>query len=299
MRNGRGPVPAVVVCAPRGAAFCCARPVAGGLLGGGRSSSASGPTEAHLLQEVLFYSAVGFLAQLVDGAIGMAYGLTATSVMMTHGVPPAMASAGVHAAEVATTGLSGLAHWRLGHVIPRLVLRLALPGIVGGVLGALIAGHLPMTWLKPAVSAYLVAMGLIILRRAVFVRGAHANHAQRDAAPIGFGGGFLDAVGGGGWGPLVTTTLIGRGLDPKLAIGSSNAAEFFVTTAVTAAFLTTIGVEIWPIVLGLVIGGALAAPFAAQATRLMPARPLMGLVGVVITLLSGWNLLRELRRLFS
>jgi len=256
-------------------------------------------TEAHLLQEILFYSLVGFLAQLVDGAIGMAYGLTATSVMLTHGVSPAMASAGVHAAEVATTALSGLAHWRLGHVIPRLVLRLALPGIAGGVVGALLAGHLPMAWLKPAVSLYLVGMGLLILRRAVFNRGGNAARADRDATRIGFGGGFLDAIGGGGWGPLVTSTLIGRGLDPKLAIGSSNAAEFFVTAAVTVAFLTTIGVEIWPIVLGLVIGGAIAAPFAALATRLMPARPLMGVVGVVITLLAGTSLVREATRLFA
>lgn len=227
----------------------------------------------------------------------MAYGLTATSVMLTHGVSPAMASAGVHAAEVATTGLSGLAHWRLGHVMPRLVWRLAVPGIVGGVAGALLAGHLPMTYLKPAVSAYLVVMGLIILRRAVFGRGENAGRADRDATRIGFGGGFLDAIGGGGWGPLVTSTLIGRGLDPKFAIGSSNAAEFFVTAAVTAAFLTTIGVDVWPIVLGLVIGGAIAAPFAALATRHMPARPLMGVVGVVITLLAGSNLVREAMRI--
>lgn len=242
---------------------------------------------------------VGFLAQLVDGAIGMAYGLTATSVMLTHGVSPAMASAGVHAAEVATTGLSGLAHWRLGHVVPRLVWRLAVPGIVGGVVGALLAGHLPMTYLKPAVSAYLVVMGLLILRRALFGRGENAGRADRDAVRIGFGGGFLDAIGGGGWGPLVTSTLIGRGLDPKFAIGSSNAAEFFVTAAVTAAFLTTIGVDVWPIVLGLVIGGAIAAPFAALATRHMPTRPLMGVVGVVITLLAGSNLVREAMRLLG
>lgn len=229
----------------------------------------------------------------------MAYGLTATSVMLTHGVSPAMASAGVHAAEVATTGLSGLAHWRLGHVVPRLVWRLAVPGIVGGVVGALLAGHLPMTYLKPAVSAYLVVMGLLILRRALFGRGENAGRADRDAVRIGFGGGFLDAIGGGGWGPLVTSTLIGRGLDPKFAIGSSNAAEFFVTAAVTAAFLTTIGVDVWPIVLGLVIGGAIAAPFAALATRHMPTRPLMGVVGVVITLLAGSNLVREAMRLLG
>ncbi|HWT09499.1 MAG TPA: sulfite exporter TauE/SafE family protein [Roseomonas sp.] len=245
-----------------------------------------------LAQEIAFYAVVGFLAQLVDGAIGMAYGLTATAVMTAHGVSPAMASAGVHAAEVATTGLSGAAHWRLGHVIPRLVLRLAVPGIAGGVAGALVASELPMHLLKPAVSGYLVVMGLMVLRRAVLGRPPDPALASRDAAPIGFGGGFLDAAGGGGWGPLVTTTLIGRGLDPKMAIGSSNAAEFFVTAAVTAAFMASMGIGVWPIVLGLVLGGAVAAPFAALATRHMPTRPLMAVVGLVIVTLAGTTLVR-------
>ena len=251
------------------------------------------PAEARLSQDIVFYAVVGFLAQFVDGAIGMAYGLTASSVMLSQGVHPAMASAGVHAAEVVTTALSGGAHWRLGHVIPRLVLRLAVPGVVGGVLGAVVASELPMHLLKPAVSAYLVVMGLVVLRRAVLGRQPDPGLATRDAAPIGFGGGFLDAVGGGGWGPLVTSTLIGRGLDPKMAIGSSNAAEFFVTVAVSAAFMTSIGIGVWPIVIGLVIGGAIAAPFAALATRHMPTRPLMGVVGVVIVTLSATSLIRS------
>ena len=248
---------------------------------------------------MLFFAAVGFLAQLVDGAIGMAYGLMATSVMLMHGVPPAVASAGVHAAEVATTGLSALSHRRLGHVSPRLLRRLAVPGVAGGVAGALIAAQLPMAWLKPAVGLYLAAMGLLILRRALLDRGGDPARAERGATAVGLGGGFLDAIGGGGWGPLVTSTLIGRGHDPKIAIGSSIAAEFFVTSAVTVAFLTAIGIDIWPIVLGLVIGGAVAAPFAAQATRVIPARPLMGMVGLVLTGLAGWELLREARRLLG
>ncbi|WP_338150874.1 sulfite exporter TauE/SafE family protein [Neoroseomonas soli] len=237
---------------------------------------------------------MGFLAQLVDGAIGMAYGLTATSVMVAQGVSPAAASAAVHAAEVATTGLSGLAHWRLGHVEPRLLRRLALPGILGGVAGALLAGQLPMEILKPAVSLYLLGMGFVVLWRAWIGLAPETSAPPSDPMPLGFGGGFLDAVGGGGWGPIVTSTLIGRGLDAKIAIGTSNAAEFFVTCAVAAAFLTSIGVSIWPLAVGLVIGGALAAPFAALATRHMPVRPLMAIVGMVIVLLSGSSLLRHL-----
>lgn len=245
-----------------------------------------------LTQDLLTYAAIGMLAQLVDGAIGMAYGLTATSVLMAHGVPPAVASAGVHAAEVATTGLSGLAHWRLGHVSWRLVRGLAVPGILGGVAGVLVAGSMPMALLKPLVSLYLVGMGLVVLHRAWWGRTLVLRARRLDAAALGAGGGFLDAVGGGGWGPIVTSTLIGRGLNPKLAIGSSNAAEFFVTTAVTMAFLGTIGIGIWPVVAGLVLGGAVAAPFAALATRHMPARPLMGIVGAAIVLLAGSTLLR-------
>lgn len=246
-----------------------------------------------LTQELLTYVAIGMLAQLVDGAIGMAYGLLATSVLMANGVPPALASAGVHAAEVGTTGLSGLAHWRLGHVSWPLVRRLAIAGVLGGVGGALVAGHMPTAVLKPLVNLYLLVMGLMVLRRAVKGRCHAPGPGQGGAVALGFGGGFLDAVGGGGWGPLVTSTLIGRGLDPKLAIGSSNAAEFFVATAVAVAFLGTIGISIWPVVAGLVVGGAVAAPFAALATRYMPTHLLMGMVGAAIVLLAASALLRE------
>jgi uncharacterized membrane protein YfcA len=246
------------------------------------------------LDEILFYAAVGFLAQLVDGAIGMAYGLTATSVLLAHGVSPAVASAGVHAAEVATTGLSGAAHWRLGHVVRPLLLRLAVPGVLGGALGAWLAGQVPLAVLKPLVGLYLLLMGVLVLRRALL--GARDSQGPGPAAPqaLGAGGGFLDAIGGGGWGPIVTSTLIGRGMEPKLAIGTSNAAEFFVTTAISTTFLLTIGIGIWPVVAGLVLGGAVAAPFAALATRHIPARPLMGVVGAVIVGLAGSGLARDL-----
>lgn len=246
-----------------------------------------------MTQDLLVFAAIGFLAQLVDGAIGMAYGLTATSVLLAQGVPPVVASAGVHAAEVATTGLSGLAHWRLGHVLPRLMLQLAVPGAIGGVAGVLMAVHLPMEVLRVLVGLYLLAMGLVVLRRAWQDGPGRRAGREIDARPLGFGGAFLDATGGGGWGAIVTSTLIARGIEPKHAIGSSNAAEFFVTSAVTAAFLSTIGVGIWPVVAGLVLGGAVAAPFAALATRVIPARPLMAVVGVVIVLLSGSALLRQ------
>ncbi len=235
------------------------------------------------MDEFLLFVAVGFVAQMIDGAIGMAYGLTATSVLVSLGTHPAIASASVHAAEVFTTGASGLAHWRLNNVDARLMARLALPGIVGGVAGALLASALPMQIIRPLVSAYLLGMGGLILWRAWRPPEARPG---RPVTLLGLGGGFLDAAGGGGWGPIVTSTLIGRGNVPRIAIGSTNAAEFFVTLAITAAFFTAIGLELWQAILGLVVGGVLAAPFAALVARHVPARGLMLLVGVVIMLLS-------------
>lgn len=242
-----------------------------------------------MVEDILLFVIVGFVAQLVDGAIGMAYGLTATSVLLSMSVAPATASASVHAAEMFTTGASGFAHWRAGNVIPRLMLRLAIPGMLGGVLGAYVLTDLPIAYVKPVVSAYLVIMGAIILRRAM--RPAPPPPARPPRVTLlGFGGGFLDAIGGGGWGPLVTSTLIGRGNVPRTSIGSTNAAEFFVTTAITAVFVATIGLELWPVILGLVLGGVLAAPLAAMITRKLPDRPLMMIVGGVIILLSLRNL---------
>jgi hypothetical protein len=235
------------------------------------------------LDDFLLFVAVGFAAQMVDGAIGMAYGLTATSVLVSLGTPPAVASASIHAAEVFTTGASGLAHWRVGNVNLRLVARLAVPGAIGGIAGALVASLLPMDIIKPIVSLYLIMMGLLILYRAL--RQPPANPSEH-VGLLGLGGGFLDAIGGGGWGPLVASTLIGRGDVPRIAIGSTNAAEFFVTFAITVTFVAAIGLDLWEVILGLVVGGVLAAPFAALITKRVPDRPLMIIVGVMIVLLS-------------
>jgi uncharacterized membrane protein YfcA len=241
------------------------------------------------MDDVLLFVVVGFVAQMVDGAIGMAYGLTATSVLISLGTPPAVASASIHAAEIITTGASGLAHWRVGNVDLRLMARLAVPGAIGGVAGAMFAAWLPGDVIRPLVSLYLIAMGGLILWRAMHPRPEAPP--QRRVVPLGLTGGFLDAAGGGGWGPLVASTLIGRGNVPRIAIGSTNAAEFFVTFAITAAFFAAIGLELWPVILGLVVGGALAAPLAALVTRRLPDRPLMIIVGVVLMLLSLRNLL--------
>lgn len=235
--------------------------------------------------DVVLFAAVGFAAQLVDGAIGMAYGVSATSVLLSLGIAPAIASASVHAAEVFTTGASGLAHWRAGNVRREVMWRLALPGMIGGAAGAYVLSGLPGETIRPAISAYLLLIGATILAKAL--RGPRVPPAQpRHVPALGLVGGFLDAVGGGGWGPLVVSTLIGGGGSPRYVIGSVNAAEFFVTTTVSATFVATIGLELWPIIAGLVLGGVLAAPFAAEVARRLPDRPLMILVGSIVILLS-------------
>jgi uncharacterized protein len=245
-------------------------------------------------EDFLLFVAVGAAAQLIDGAIGMAYGVISTSVLLSTGVPPATASAAVHAAETFTTGVSGAAHWRLGNIDRRLIWRLAVPGMIGGAIGAYLLTSIPGEVIRPYVSAYLLLVGLIILWRAIRSRPLTAPPPSR-VAPLGFVGGLLDSVGGGGWGPIVTSTLLGQGTTPRYAIGSVNLAEFFVTLTISATFFLTIGLELWPIIVGLIVGGVLAAPFAALATKHLPAHVLMTLVGCVVVLLS----LRGLWRAFA
>jgi uncharacterized protein len=235
--------------------------------------------------DFLTYVAVGLLAQLVDGAIGMAYGITSTAVLLNVGIAPATASACVHAAETFTTAASGYAHWRLKNVDTSLVVRLAVPGVIGGVTGAYVLTHLPGDTMRPYVSAYLLLLGAMILFKAY--RGPHKATDEppppHHLTPLGFFGGLLDAIGGGGWGAVVSSTLI----------GSVNLAEFFVTAATTTAFFVTIGLSNWRIVAGLVVGGIIAAPFAAYATKHLPARAMMAVVGTVVIILSARGLLKS------
>ena len=253
-----------------------------------------------MVEDLLAFAAVGFAAQMIDGAIGMAYGLSATSVLLALGVAPATASASVHAAEVFTTGASGLAHWRLGNVRRALVLRLALPGVLGGVLGAYVLVGMPTAVVRIFVGLYLLALGGVVLLKALRPRpAAVATISTGRLAALGFCGGLLDAIGGGGWGAIVTSTLIGQGNVPREAIGSASLAEFFVTAAVSAAFVATVGLTLWPVITGLVLGGVLAAPLAALAARRVPDRLLMAAVGVVVSLLALRGLLASLRTLAS
>ncbi len=241
-------------------------------------------------EDFLLYVAVGFAAQMVDGAIGMAYGITSTSVLLSFGVSPATASACVHAAESFTTFASGTSHWKLGNIDKNLVWRLAIPGMIGGALGAYVLSIIDGSIIKPFISGYLLLMGLFILWQA-FRKTTDDREPPKNVAPLGLVGGFMDSIGGGGWGPIVTTTLIGQGTKPRYAIGSVNLAEFFVTITISATFLLTIGLELWPIISGLILGGVVAAPFAAMATKRIPDKALMIIVGCVVMVLSLRTLL--------
>jgi uncharacterized membrane protein YfcA len=247
------------------------------------------------LHSAPFWSAVavGFFAQAVDGALGMAYGVTATTFLLGAGATPAAASASVHIAEIFTTGFSGVAHLKYGNVNRQLFLRLLVPGIIGAVLGAIFITQFDGKVLKPYVTAYLLLMGLYILSKAfrkLRTRTTEPNHVGKLAA---FGG-FVDAAGGGGWGPVVTSTLVGSGRDPRTTIGSVNFAEFFITVATAGSFTLLAGPGTWMLVAGLVVGGLFAAPFAALLCRRLRARALLIIVGLLITSLSAWNLYRAL-----
>lgn len=237
-------------------------------------------------EEFFWFVGVGFLAQLVDGAIGMAYGVTATSVLLSLGIPPATASACTHAAETVTTGASGLSHWRFGNVDWALFRRLAIPGMIGGGLGAYVLTNLDGDAIKPFISAYLLLLGIFILWKALRLQ-RRERHEVKQAAPLALFGGFADAIGGGGWGPIVTSTLVGQGAQPRYVIGTVNLTEFFVTAVISAVFVATIGFAHWSIIAGLIVGGVIAAPFAAFAVRYVPDRILMSLVGVVIVAISA------------
>ena len=237
--------------------------------------------------------AVGLLAQTVDGALGMAYGITSSSFLMATGSTPAVASASVHIAEVFTTGVSGISHVKLGNVNRSLFLRLLIPGMLGASLGAWTVSSVDAAVIKPFVSVYLFLMGLYIISK-IFRTIQVRKEAPKHVAKLGLLGGYVDAVGGGGWGPVVTTTLVGTGQDPRTTIGSVNLAEFFLTFISASVFAMLIDETPWPTVAGLVVGGLFAAPFAAYLTKRLHTKTLLAIVGSVIALISTYNLYRAL-----
>lgn len=236
---------------------------------------------------IIIFIIFGFIAQIIDGALGMAYGVSSNTFFLSLGVPPSIASACIHTSEMFTTAVSGISHFKFGNIDKKIFLRLLIPGVIGGVLGAYILTELPAGKIKPFISLYLLIMGLWILIKVV--RKSHQIKAKSRLVPLGLVGGFFDAIGGGGWGPIVTTTLVANGNHPRYAIGSVNSAEFFVTVAESITFFAVIGTlmfQHWEKIVGLMIGGVIAAPFAAWVCKKLPRQVLMLLVGLLITGLS-------------
>lgn len=236
---------------------------------------------------------VGFAAQAIDGALGMAYGISSTTFLLGTGASPAAASTAVHIAEVFTTGFSGAAHLKFGNVDKKLFWRLVLPGMIGGISGAYVLTSIDGKLMKPLISAYLLVMGLYILHKAW--RGAKPKQGNLNhVGKLALAGGFVDATGGGGWGPVVTTTLVGRGNNPRTTIGTVNTAEFFIAIATAGSFALMSEVSHLPLIAGLVFGGLFAAPFAAWLCHKLSARVLLWIVGLLISLLSLYNLYKAL-----
>lgn len=247
-------------------------------------------------QALLPFIAIGFAAQLVDGALGMAFGVISSTLLVSvMGVAPARASAAVHLVELFTTGASGASHILLKNVDWGLFARIAVPGVIGGSAGAWLLASLDASVARPLVMTYLAAVGLYLLWKAIRYPPQPSGRAARFAVPLGLVGGFLDASGGGGWGPVVTSNLLVQGADVRRTIGTVNSAEFLVTSAVSATFIATIGLEAFTLVtVGLLAGGLVAAPLGAIAVRVMPVKPLMLLVGTVLTATSLFSLWRAL-----
>jgi uncharacterized membrane protein YfcA len=236
---------------------------------------------------------IGFAAQLIDGALGMAYGQISSTLLISMGVPPALASAGVHTAETFTTAVSGISHTVHRNVDWRMFFRLVIPGVIGGVLGAYVLTAVDASVAKPFVLAYLTALGVYLFYRGVMHR--HTERTPKIVSPLGLAGGFLDAAGGGGWGGIVTSNLLVQGSNPRRTIGTVNTAEFFVTLTISATFLAALGWEAFTMAtVGLLIGGVIAAPFGALIAKRVNADRLLTFVGALLTLVSLYGLYRAL-----
>jgi uncharacterized protein len=248
-----------------------------------------GITPADLLPFIF----IGFVAQLVDGALGMAFGVISSTLLVSIGVPPAAASAGVHVVESFTTGVSGISHVLHRNVDWKLFARLIIPGIIGGVIGAYVLAGADAATARPLVLAYLSAIGLYLLWRGI--KYPPPEKKPKVVEPLGLIGGFLDAVGGGGWGPVVTSNLLVQGASPRKVIGTVNTTEFFLTVTISATFIAALGVEAFTVAtIGLLIGGVAAAPLGGYVAKRVAPKPLLIMVGGILVVTSLYGIYRAL-----
>jgi uncharacterized membrane protein YfcA len=235
--------------------------------------------------DFLIFFAIGAFAQLVDGTLGMGYGATSTSFLLAYGVPPLISSTGVHVAEMFTTGASAISHHKFGNINKKLVKHLLIPGVLGSIIGAyLLSDVISGDVIKPFIAVYMIVLAVIIIRKALA-----KTIVKKKTKKLGYlatFGGFMDAVGGGGWGPIVTSTLLGRGRNPRYTIGSVNAAEFAISFASGITFMLFGGIHGWQVIIGLILGGVIAAPLGAYLVNKIKRKPMMVAVGILIILLS-------------
>ena len=243
--------------------------------------------------DLLPFAAAGFAAQLVDGALGMAFGVISNTLLISLGVAPAAASAGVHTVESFTTCVSGISHIAHRNVDWKLPARLTLPGMIGAAIGAYVLTQIDGATAKPFVLAYLSLIGLFLIWRGV--RYPPEHRPAKFVEPLALAGGFLDAAGGGGWGPVVTGNLLVQGADPRKTIGTVNTSEFLVTVTSAVTFIAALGLAAFTVAtLGLLIGGIVAAPVGAWLVKRIPPKPLLVMVGILLTLTSAYGIYRAL-----
>ncbi|MCD9573479.1 sulfite exporter TauE/SafE family protein [Flavobacterium soyae] len=236
-------------------------------------------------EEFLVFFAIGVFAQLVDGTLGMGYGATSTSFLLAYGVPPVVSSTAVHVSEMFTTGASALSHHRFGNINKKLVKHLLIPGVLGSIVGAyLLSDVINGDIIKPFIAVYMIVLAVIIIKKAL--KKSIIKKKTKKLGVLAVFGGFMDSVGGGGWGPIVTSTLLGRGRNPRYTIGSVNAAEFAISFASGITFMLFGGIHGWQVIIGLILGGVISAPLAAYLVNKIKRKPMMVAVGVLIILLS-------------
>ncbi|WP_312304900.1 TSUP family transporter [Chryseobacterium sp.] len=252
--------------------------------------------DGHIFYWMLF---AGFMAEIVAGSMGMGYGVICTTILLLLNVPPPVVSASIHSAESFTTAAGGFSHYKLGNVNKKMVWVLFPLAIVGSIIGALTLSHYGEHYahiVKPVIACYTLYLGLNILKNAFKDKKRNAVKSKRrtNLRVLGFIGGFIDSFAGGGWGPLVTGTLIKEGRIPRYVVGSSTVAKFLLTVTSAVTFIFTIGIHHWNIVLGLLLGGVFTAPFSAMLTSKLPTRKMFVVVGIVVILMSMVTIVKSL-----
>ena len=247
------------------------------------------------LADFFIYAAVGAAAQLVDGALGMAYGVTSAGMLMSLGMPPAMASASVHYTETFTCGASGLSHLWAGNVRRKLFMALVITGVIGALAGSLLLVHLPARWIRIVLTPYLLLIGIFLLFRTTRRKASHRTDVPPGTAPLGLVAGFLDTIGGGGWSAITVTALVARGMEPRRVIGSVHLAKCVVSLLASISFLFTLGTGKLSVIAGLIAGGVIAAPVGALMVRRLPPRVTTLLAGLTVLALGVNNAVALLR----